>query len=128
MSMRCHWYALPILFALTAAVFGDAAAPRTRTFQFTYSATVTGLKPDEAARIWLPVPQTTNDQDVTVVAAPKDAKLTKEKKSGNAMYYLEARADADGKIPLEMAFLVKRKEVKGEEKLSADEKAKLADY
>ncbi len=128
MSMRCHWYALPILFALTASVFGDAAAPRTRTFQFTYSATVTGLKPDEAARIWLPVPQTTNDQDVTVVAAPKDAKLTKEKKAGNAMYYLEARADADGKIPVEMAFLVKRKEVKGEEKLSADEKAKLADY
>jgi transglutaminase-like putative cysteine protease len=103
-------------------------APRSRTFQFTYAATISGLKPDEATRIWLPVPQTTDEQDVTVVTAPKDAKLNTEKKFGNKMYYLEAKADADGKVSLEMVFLVKRKEVKGEAKLSADEEAKLADY
>jgi transglutaminase-like putative cysteine protease len=37
--------------------------------------------------------------------------LTKEKFYGNRLYYLEAKADADGKIPLSMAFKVTRKEV-----------------
>jgi len=122
------------LFALPAWVVSNAPAghfapePRSRTFQFTYAATVTGLKPDETARIWLPVPQTTEEQDVSLITAPKDAKLTTETKFGNKMYYLEAKADADGKIPVEMAFLVKRKEVKGERPLSAEDKARLADF
>jgi transglutaminase-like putative cysteine protease len=115
-------------FTAAASAKADNDAPRTRTFQFTYAATVTGLKPDEAARMWLPVPQTSDEQDVTVVSSPKGAKLHKEKKYGNAMYYLEEKADADGKIRVEMVFLVKRKEVKGEGKLSDEEAAKLADY
>jgi uncharacterized protein (TIGR03000 family) len=115
-------------FAAAATTKEDADAPRTRTFQFTYAATITGLKPDEAARVWLPVPQTSDEQDVTVVSSPKGAKLNKEKKYGNAMYVLEEKADADGKVPMEMVFLVKRKEVKGEGKLSEEETAKLVDY
>jgi transglutaminase-like putative cysteine protease len=135
---NCRWPLL-FLFVVTVAAFvgadsepgkavAAAEAPRTRRYQFTYAATVTGLKPEEAARVWLPVAQTSNEQEVTVVSAPKSAKLTKEKKYGNAMYFLETKADADGKIPLEMVLLVKRKEVKGEGKLSAEEAAKLADY
>jgi transglutaminase-like putative cysteine protease len=123
------------LFVLPVSVVSQAPAghcpevvPRSRTFQFIYAATVTGLKADETARIWLPVPQTTEDQEVSLVTAPKDAKLNTEKKFGNKMYYVEAKADADGKIPLEMVFLVKRKEVKGEKPLSAEEKARLADF
>jgi uncharacterized protein (TIGR03000 family) len=103
-------------------------APRSRTFQFTYGAIINGLKPDEAARVWLPVPQSSHEQDVTVVSSPNGAKINKEKKHGNAMYFCEAKADADGKIAVEMVFFVKRKEVKGEGKLSADEAAKLNDF
>jgi len=114
------------MFALAAARCSAADEPRSRTFQFTYSATVTGLKPDETARIWLPVPQSTGEQEVKIVAQPKDAKLNKEKKYGNQMLYVERKADADGKAALEMVFLVKRKEVKGETK--DDDAAKLLDF
>jgi transglutaminase-like putative cysteine protease len=137
-SFSSRW---PLLLACVGAVAGCAGAdaepgkngagteaPRTRTFRFAYVATVTGMKPDEAARVWLPVAPTTDEQEVTVVSSPKGAKLFKEKKYGNAMYYLEAKADADGKIPMETVFVVKRKEVKGEGKLSTEEAAKLADY
>ncbi len=128
------WLPSTALLALTTVpgVADDSAIkdkePTSRTFQFTYAATVTDLKPGEAARIWLPVAQTSNEQDVTVLSAPKEAKLHREKTHGNAMYYLEAKADAEGKIPLEMVFLVKRREVKGEQKLTAEEKARLADF
>ena len=139
-SMSSRWYRsafwLPLttLLAITAMPLAadDAALankePRTRTFQFTYAATVTDLKPGEAARVWLPAAQTTDEQEVTVISAPKEAKLHHEKKHGNAMYYLDAKADADGKIALETVFLVKRRELRGEQKLTAEEKAKLADY
>ena len=58
---------LAILSLLTAAEPGRPAedgAPKKRTFLFTYAGTVTGLKPGEKARVWLPVPPTNDDQDV----------------------------------------------------------------
>ena len=39
---------------------------KSRTFEFTYGATVTGLKPEQEARIWLPVPATNEDQEVKI--------------------------------------------------------------
>ena len=42
------------------------AAARSRTFQFTYGAVVTGLKPEQAARIWLPVAPSNDDQEVSI--------------------------------------------------------------
>jgi transglutaminase-like putative cysteine protease len=91
-----------------------AASPdesKSRTFEFTYAATVSGLKPQQSARIWLPVPSDNDEQKIEIVTPLADAKLTKEKFYGNRLYYLEAKADADGKIPLRMAFKVMRKEV-----------------
>jgi uncharacterized protein (TIGR03000 family) len=41
-----------------------ASAPRAREFLFTYGARVTGLKPGQAARVWLPVPPSNEDQRV----------------------------------------------------------------
>ena len=86
--------------------------PKLRTFEFTYAATVTGLKPQETARIWLPVPPDNDEQNVEIVTPLPDAKLTTEKFYGNRLYYLEAKADANGKIPLSMTFKVTRKEVR----------------
>ena len=40
-----------------------------RTFVFTYSGAVTGLKPGEKARVWLPVPPTNEDQEVKLQGA-----------------------------------------------------------
>jgi transglutaminase-like putative cysteine protease len=101
---------------LAAAGFVQSAEPKTRTFKFTYEVTVTGLTPGQEARIWLPVPQTTDDQEVLKVekSFPTDPALNTETKFGNQMYYLAAKPDADGNIPLRAAYTVRRKEVKGE--------------
>src|SRR5262249_28391507 len=89
------------------------AEPKERTFEFTYGPTVTGLRPEQVARVWLPVPSDSDEQKVEILTPQKGAKLTTEKFYGNRMYYLEAKADADGKIPLSMSFNVTRQEVKG---------------
>jgi uncharacterized protein (TIGR03000 family) len=104
------------------------ADAKERTFEFTYGATVTGLKPDQPARVWLPVPSDTDEQKVELLTPLKGARLTTEKFYGNRMYYLEAKADAEGKIPLLMSFKVTRKEVTGASKEVAEDMAKIARY
>jgi len=104
------------------------AAPKERTFEFTYGATVTGLKPGQMARVWLPVPSDNDEQKVEIVTPQEGARLTTEKFYGNRMYYLEAKADAEGRIPLAMSFKVTRKEVRGASKEVAEDVAKIARY
>jgi transglutaminase-like putative cysteine protease len=93
-----------------------AAEPKTRTFKFNYEATVTGLAPGQEARIWLPVPSTTDDQEVLAIDKhfPTEPALNTETKFGNRIFYLSAKADADGTIPLKAVYTVKRKEIRGE--------------
>jgi transglutaminase-like putative cysteine protease len=113
--------------ALAAVLVADpgVAPPRARTFAFTYAATVTGLKPGQAARIWLPVPPSNADQDVTVVARklPAEGRIAREPVYGNRVLYLEARADARGGAPLEVVYRVTRREVKGESSPALKEEA-----
>jgi transglutaminase-like putative cysteine protease len=117
----CRW----LLVALSLAVLLPALAaekkepeapPRSRTFLFTYNATVTGLKPEQAARIWLPVPPSNAEQTVKVAAdkgLPKGHKISEESQYGNQILYVEAKADKDGSIPLSITYQVTRREVKG---------------
>ncbi|MCI0465018.1 MAG: transglutaminase domain-containing protein [Gemmataceae bacterium] len=83
---------------------------------FTYSATVTGLPPGKMARIWLPVPPSNEDQDVQLVAKdlPGRSQNTREATHGNQLLYIEAKADADGRVPLTVTYRVTRREVKGD--------------
>src|SRR3954470_1280616 len=69
-----------------------------RTFVFTYAATVTGLKPGQVARVWLPVPQTSADQTVEIIdqSLPGKPQLGKETKWGNQILFTEAPARDDG--------------------------------
>jgi hypothetical protein len=92
--------------------------PKSREFRFTYQATVTGLEPGQAARVWLPVPPTNEAQEVTVVKRdlPGEARLGKETKYGNQMFCVHAKANAQGEIPLAVTYRVKRSEVRGESK------------
>src|SRR5262245_1803761 len=62
---------LTLLFAAVCLAPADLVAagdqpeaPRVRTFQFTYAATITGMKPGQDARVWLPVPPSDDDQEV----------------------------------------------------------------
>jgi uncharacterized protein (TIGR03000 family) len=112
---------------LTPAVAGEdketsADDRKTRTFLFTYDATVTDLPAGKAARIWLPVPPSNEDQDVEIVSKdlPAGGKIDKESKYGNQMMYVEAKAGADGTIPLKIVYRIKRKEVRGPEKEKPD--------
>ena len=101
----------PCLLLTLVVGAGPSGESKSRTFEFTYAATVGGLMPQQSARIWLPVPSNNDEQKIEILTPLADAKLTKEKFYGNRLYYLEAKADGDGKIPLSMAFKVTRKEV-----------------
>jgi uncharacterized protein (TIGR03000 family) len=108
---------------LTAAEPAKTAAPAKRTFLFTYAGAVTGLKPGEKARVWLPIPPTNEDQAVKLVSQdlPANTKEGKDALYGNAMVYFEAAADKDGTMPFSRTYRVTRHEVKGMEKSPADD-------
>ncbi len=117
--MTFHRPWLPALL-LAAPLPVPAADPpadaRARTFQFTYSAVVTGLKPDQAARVWLPVAHSDDNQEDAIVSRelPAEGKIGHDADYGNEYLYLEAKADADGRIPLKIVYHVTRREVKGD--------------
>ena len=77
---------------------------------------MTGLKPGEAARIWLPVASSSTDQDASIVSKelPAEGQLSRQSPYDNQILYLEAKADAEGKIPLKVVYKVTRREVKGD--------------
>jgi transglutaminase-like putative cysteine protease len=112
---------LPIALLTTAAAATDSKAdpkaePKSRTFRFTYEVTVSGLKPGESARVWLPVPSTSADQTIEIAQQQADpsAKIDTEPKYGNRILYQESKAGADGTIAVKMVYLLTRKEVRAE--------------
>jgi transglutaminase-like putative cysteine protease len=104
--------------------------PKSRSFLFTYRATVTGLPAGKVARIWLPVPPSNDDQDVQVVSKqlPAEGQISREPMFGNSILYVEAKAGADGKVPLEVVYKVTRREVASSPKTPSKEREQLALY
>jgi transglutaminase-like putative cysteine protease len=127
--MKRPLFAALVLATLPPALPGTAKPPpRSRTFQFTYDVTVTGLKPGQLARIWVPVPPAaTDEQTVTIekVAVPRGARTLTEPRYGNRMVYVKAKASAAGKVPLKMVYRVVRREVKGQTGKKSKDKAPL---
>jgi transglutaminase-like putative cysteine protease len=132
--LRCLCPSLAALL-LVAGLAGPAGAEagkagsHSRTFRFTYEATVKGLKPGQKARIWLPVPPSTAAQDVAIVSEdlPAKGRQGTEKQYSNRMLYVEARANREGKVPLQVVYRVTRREVKGEAK-GREDAARLARF
>ena len=118
----CKPLAAVVLAAALTGAAEPAAKPRSRTFDFTYAATVTGLKPGQIARVWLPVPPSNDDQDVAVVTKdlPAEGRVGRDPVYHNQVLYVEARANNEGKIPLRMVYRVTRREVKGAAKPTAE--------
>jgi len=117
-----------LLLAAPVLLSGDttrAKATNSRTFQFVYQTTVTGLKPGQPARIWLPVAPTNQDQTARIVSKslPAEGKIGREPVYGNEVLFVEARADAEGKIPLKVVYQVTRKEVTGDKAGKTDDEA-----
>jgi transglutaminase-like putative cysteine protease len=128
-SPRCKPLAAVIALAAVAlaAAAEPAARPRSRTFDFTYAATVTGLRPGQTARVWLPVPPSNENQDVSLVSKelPAEGRLGRDPVYHNQILYLEAKANAEGKIPLKMVYRVTRREVKGASKPTQEDSQEI---
>jgi transglutaminase-like putative cysteine protease len=109
--LPCTLYAFAVALSLAA----DEPA-KTRSFLFSYSATVTGLEPGAKARIWLPYPPSNQDQDVAIESKdlPGKENVGKDAKYGNEILYVEGAANKDGNIPLTIVYHVTRREVRAE--------------
>ena len=120
----CGWlvaaWVLVVLLAgqdQRSAVLGQQPgkeAVKSRTFLFTYRATLSKLPAGKTVKVWLPVPVTTADQDVVreTLSLPGKASEGTEPRYGNTILFFEATPDKDGKLALSMAFKVTRREVK----------------
>jgi hypothetical protein len=110
---------------------GDAAA-KSREFDFTYLTTVTGLRPGQVARIWLPVPPSSGNQEITEVTRKvllgAKSQINKEPKYHNSILYVEGAADGDGNVPIVATYHVKRREVKADLSAMKDDMADLELY
>jgi len=106
---------LVVIFALLPTI-GFAAEPKSRTFKFSYETSVTGLKPNQEAHIWIPIPPTNDDQQVlaTELSAATKPKSTSERDFDNNIWYFVEKANALGEIDLRMIYTIQRKEVVGE--------------
>jgi transglutaminase-like putative cysteine protease len=97
----------------------DASLPaskllgKSRTFLFTYAGAAKGLTPDQEVSVWLPVPATTTEQAVEIVAKrlPANGSFFQEKQYGNKALFFKANAGKDGMVPFEVVYRVTRKEV-----------------
>ena len=104
-----------LLFILPSILLADGPVePRSRTFRFTYAATVTGLAAKQTARIWIPIPKTTSDQQVELIEQelPGPSRLGAEPRFGNRVLYFEAQPSPKGELSCKLVFLVMRREVR----------------
>jgi hypothetical protein len=112
---------IAVLAVLPVAADGPKPpAPKLRTFTFNYAGAVTGLKPGELARVWLPVPPTNGDQEARLLRkdTPAEATISRAPEYGNDYLYFQARADAAGKVLFEVVWSVTRREVAAEPALA----------
>src|SRR5262249_52054728 len=75
---------------------------------------LTGLKPGETARVWLPMAVSNSQQEVTVVSrqVPAGATVEKDKEYGNTILSFEGTANQRGEVPFRVVYRVSRHETK----------------
>ena len=99
-----------------------ADEPASRTFVFNYGALIKDLPADAKVRVWLPMPQSNDHQQVKIVSTqiPGDAQAAQEKKYGNKVLYFEPNESGD--VDFRISYLITRKEVHGLAKRDSVEK------
>lgn len=115
-----------LLGAYLAATEDRSKEPRTRAFEFTYAATVTDLKPGQAARIWLPVPPSNAEQSVEILAKDlaAEGRIQTARPHGNRILFVEAKANARGEVPVCLQYRVKRRELSRDKPMKGGEDAR----
>ena len=103
---------LSALLALGLSIPAADPMPASRTFLFTNDVKLMGLEPGKTARVWLPVPVSTADQDVKSVVdkLPAKGSISREPIYGNSILYVEGAADQEGMISLSLTYRVTRRE------------------
>jgi len=97
--------------SVLATAFADA--PRSRDFDFTYTAHVAELPADaHQVDVWLPYPTSDANQEVTVteVSAPFKHEVVKESKYGNSILHLSVTDPKVHEFDVEMKVHVRRQE------------------
>jgi len=94
-------------------VHGGKRDERTRSFQFNYRFDVSGIEPDATVRIWIPVPTSNLDQQVTPLPhqLPAEPSFHSEPKYNNRILYLESIAPDSGELSFDVPYRVQRREV-----------------
>ncbi len=107
------WCAAPAMSQEAAVAKVVASeAQKTRSFKFTYGAVLTNLQPGKSVKVWLPLATGNHDQDVEMLDINQEKfQRTNEKKYGNALIYFEATANDAGELPIEVNYLVTRREL-----------------
>ncbi len=86
-----------------------------RSFQFHYRFTVTGLEPGEKVRTWLPVPTSSSHQRVDPLLYQLPAKPTfhREPQYGNQILFVETTVPPGGQLHFDLPYQIERQEVVG---------------
>lgn len=86
-----------------------------RTFEFTYVARVPALPKAKQLRVWIPIPQADDHQDIEQlrIESPAPYEMHRGGEYGNRYVYLEVNAGAvAGPVEIRMSFVAKRREHK----------------
>jgi uncharacterized protein (TIGR03000 family) len=89
-------------------------APKSRTFLFTYAATFNKLPQGKTVKIWIPLPKTTPEQEVTIVkeVLPGKGSVGVDPLYGNKILFIEATPEKDDSLAIALEFKVTRREVR----------------
>ncbi|MEP9409911.1 MAG: transglutaminase domain-containing protein [Candidatus Brocadia sp.] len=108
--------AVAYLIIVCAFFLGETEAsdaPKIRTFEFTYIATVDDIPEGiKQISIWLPYPKNDANQKITPlrISAPCPTSIYKDDKYGNFIFYFSVSNPKSRAIKVEMKFRVKRRE------------------
>ncbi len=89
--------------------------PRSRAFRLDYGATLNELPTGSRVRVWLPVPQASEHQEVEVLFwdLPAEGKISTEPTYGNKILYFETKGISSGNLSFTTSYLIHRREVRG---------------
>ncbi len=92
----------------------------TRDFRFVYSGTIRGIPGGSTARVWIPIAQSDEHQEIISVKwqLPVEAAIFNEKVYGNRILYFEYATAEEADLPFSVEYRARRSEVAGLEAAS----------
>jgi transglutaminase-like putative cysteine protease len=102
---------------------------RSRSFDFTYEATVADLPAGKIARVWLPVPPSNEDQEAKILTEeiPLGGHIAREPVYNNHILYIEVKGKGAA-MPIALTYRVTRREVKTDPNKQPDDMEKPARF